>query len=53
MTATGLADNAPARTGTEAEAVQIARPEPGVALVTLVTRRRHANEAPAPAADQA
>jgi enoyl-CoA hydratase/carnithine racemase len=35
MTATRLADNAPARTGTEAEVVQIARPEPGVALVTL------------------
>jgi enoyl-CoA hydratase/carnithine racemase len=35
MTATGLADNAPARSGTEAEVVQIARPEPGVALVTL------------------
>jgi enoyl-CoA hydratase/carnithine racemase len=35
MAVTGLADNAPARTGTEAEVVQIARPEPGVALVTL------------------
>lgn len=35
MVVTGLADNAPARTGTEAEVVQIARPEPGVVLVTL------------------
>jgi enoyl-CoA hydratase/carnithine racemase len=35
MAVTGLADNAPARTGTEAEVVQIARPEPGVVLVTL------------------
>lgn len=33
MAVTGLADNAPALT--EAEVVQIARPEPGVALVTL------------------